>query len=122
MRTLLFVLSFLILLLWLHFRIEFSISELCSIWIVKIIMFTIVKNEDVGKEYEDNNECDYDIADNNFVEDGDDVVVDVAVKMVITIFVKNTVAEWTASSISSAVSVNVLIFLSLWTNKTIIIT
>ena len=28
-----------------------------------------------------------------FVEDGDDVVVDVAVKMVITIFVKNTVAE-----------------------------
>ena len=39
-------------------------------------MFTIVKNEDVGKEYEDNNECDYDIADNNFVEDGDNFVVD----------------------------------------------
>ena len=52
--TLLFVFSFLILLLWLHFRIELSISELCSI-----------------------------------------------------------VAACTASSISSAVSVRVLIFLSL---------
>ena len=66
MRTLLFVFSFLILLLWLHFRIEFSISELCSIWIVKIIMFTIVNDEDVDKEDEDNNDCDYDIEDNNF--------------------------------------------------------
>ena len=39
-------------------------------------MLTIVKNEDVDKEYEENNECDYDIADNNFVEDGDNFVVD----------------------------------------------
>ena len=39
-------------------------------------MFTIVKNEDVDKEYEDKNECDYDIGDNNFVEDADDVVLD----------------------------------------------
>ena len=63
MRTLLFVFSFRILLLWLHFRIEFSISELCSIWIVKIIMFTIVNDEDVDKEDEDNNDCDYDFGD-----------------------------------------------------------
>lgn len=76
MRTLLFVFSFRILLLWLHFRIEFSISELCSIWIVKIIMFTIVNDEDVDKEDEDNNDCDYDIGDDVFVEDGDDVFVD----------------------------------------------
>ena len=39
-------------------------------------MFTIVKNEDVDKEYEDNNECDHDIRDDFFVEYGDDVVVD----------------------------------------------
>ena len=39
-------------------------------------MFTIVKNEDVDKEDEDNNDCDYDIGDDVFVEDGDDVFVD----------------------------------------------
>ena len=35
-------------------------------------MFTIVNDEDVDKEDEDNNECDYDIADNNFVVDGNE--------------------------------------------------
>ena len=92
MPTLLFVLSFLILLLWLHLRIEFSISELCSTWDEYYYLFFLLAKYDhhqnllhlrrvwssskYGHDYDycDAHDYDYDYCDpHDYDDDYDDV-------------------------------------------------